>query len=85
MITNEEFDYAQKLLGAKGRPRTTPHNFAYGSMWCAVEYATVKSSLRLLPSLLRGPTSLQPIFTITAHVKALADRVIKISIQTRAL
>ena len=32
MITLDEFDYAQKLLGAKGKPRKTPHNFAYGSM-----------------------------------------------------
>lgn len=32
MITPEEFDYAQKLLGAKGKPRKTARNFAYGSM-----------------------------------------------------
>lgn len=32
MITMEEFDYAQKLLGAKGKPRKTKHDFAYGSM-----------------------------------------------------
>lgn len=32
MITLEEFDYAQKLLGSKGRPRKTVHNFAYSSM-----------------------------------------------------
>lgn len=32
MITLEEFDYAQKLLGAKGKPRKTARNFAYGSM-----------------------------------------------------
>lgn len=32
MITPEEFEYAQKLLGAKGKPRKTPHNFAYGSL-----------------------------------------------------
>lgn len=32
MITPEEFNYAQKLLGAKGKPRKTAHNFAYGSM-----------------------------------------------------
>ena len=32
MISMEEFDYAQKLLGAKGRPRKTKSDFAYGSM-----------------------------------------------------
>lgn len=32
MITPEEYDYAQKLLGAKGKPRKTAHNFAYGSL-----------------------------------------------------
>lgn len=32
MITLEEFDYAQKLLGQRGKPRITAHNFAYGSM-----------------------------------------------------
>lgn len=32
MITPEEFDYAQKLLGQRGKPRVTAHNFAYGSM-----------------------------------------------------
>lgn len=32
MITPEEFDYAQKLLGQRGKPRVTTHNFAYGSM-----------------------------------------------------
>jgi len=32
MITPEEFDYAQKLLGQRGKPRVTANNFAYGSM-----------------------------------------------------
>lgn len=32
MITLEEFDYAQKLLGERGKPRITARNFAYGSM-----------------------------------------------------
>lgn len=32
MITPEEFDYAQKLLGGRGKPRITARNFAYGSM-----------------------------------------------------
>lgn len=32
MITPEEYDYAQKLLGTKGKPRKTVHNFAYGSL-----------------------------------------------------
>jgi site-specific DNA recombinase len=32
MVSLEEFDYAQKLLGSKGRPRKTARNFAYGSM-----------------------------------------------------
>jgi DNA invertase Pin-like site-specific DNA recombinase len=29
MISMEEFDYAQKLLGAKGKPRTSVHGYAY--------------------------------------------------------
>ena len=32
MITSNEYDYAQKLLGAKGKPRKTAHNFAYGTL-----------------------------------------------------
>jgi len=32
MITPEEFEYAQKLLGAKGKPRRTARNFAYGNL-----------------------------------------------------
>jgi site-specific DNA recombinase len=32
MITPDEFDYAQKLLGTKGAPRKSVHNFAYGSL-----------------------------------------------------
>lgn len=32
MISPEEYDYAQKLLGTKGAPRKTTRNFAYGSM-----------------------------------------------------
>lgn len=31
MVTPEEFDYAQKLLKSRGRPRKTENNYAYGS------------------------------------------------------
>lgn len=32
MISLDEYDYGQRLLGTKGRPRKTARNFAYGSM-----------------------------------------------------
>jgi site-specific DNA recombinase len=32
MISLEQYDYAQRLLGKNGKPRQTAHDFAYGSM-----------------------------------------------------